>query len=71
MRGPWPSVSTGAALDVGTVDANTPLTIASEMSEGGVIFADGIETDRIDFVSGRRVQLRIAERRLNLVVPAA
>lgn len=70
VREPWPSVSTAASLDVGAVDANTPLTIASEMSEGGVIFADGIETDRIDFVSGRRVQLRIAERRLNLVVPA-
>ena len=70
VREPWPSVATGASLDVGAVDANTPLTIASEMSEGGVIFADGIETDRIDFVSGRRVQLRIAERRLNLVVPA-
>jgi hypothetical protein len=70
VREPWPSVSTAASLDVGAVDENTPLTIASEMSEGGVIFADGIETDRIDFVSGRRVQLRIAERRLNLVVPA-
>jgi NAD kinase len=70
VREPWPSVATGASLDVGNVDAATPLSIASEMSEGGVIFADGIETDRIDFVSGRRVQLRIAERRLNLVVPA-
>jgi len=70
VREPWPSVSTAASLDVGSVDANSPLSIASEMSEGGVIFADGIESDRIDFVSGRRVQLRIAERRLNLVVPA-
>lgn len=70
VREPWPSVATSASLDVGTVDADTPLSIASEMSEGGVIFADGIETDRIEFVSGRRVQLRIAERRLNLVVPA-
>lgn len=71
VREPWPSVATSASLDVGTVDATTPLSIASEMSEGGVIFADGIETDRIDFVSGRRVQLRIADKRLNLVVPAA
>lgn len=70
VREPWPSVSTGASLDVGMVDDATALCITSEMSEGGVIFADGIETDRIDFVSGRRVQLRIAERRLNLVVPA-
>lgn len=71
VREPWPSVATAATLDVGNVDAATPLSIASEMSEGGVIFADGIESDRIEFVSGRRVQLRIAERRLHLVVPAA
>ncbi|HQW82619.1 MAG: hypothetical protein IPF83_02315 [Rhodanobacteraceae bacterium] len=71
VREPWPSVATAASLDVGIVDANTPLDIASEMSEGGVIFADGIESDRIDFVSGRRVQLHVAERRLNLVVPAS
>ncbi len=70
VREPWPSVATAASLDLGSVDANATLSIASEMSEGGVIFADGIETDRIDFVSGRRVTLRIAERRLNLVVPA-
>ena len=71
VREPWPSVATAASLDVGIVDANTTLDIASEMSEGGVIFADGIESDRIDFVSGRRVQLHVAERRLNLVVPAS
>ncbi len=71
VREPWPSVATAATLDVGNVDAATPLSIASEMSEGGVIFADGIESDRIEFVSDRRVQLRIAERRVNLVVPAA
>ena len=70
VREPWPSVATAASLDLGRVDADNTLSIASEMSEGGVIFADGIESDRIDFVSGRRVQLRIAERRLNLVVPA-
>jgi NAD kinase len=69
VREPWPSVATAASLDVGIVDADTPLSIASEMSEGGVIFADGIESDRIDFVSGRRVTLRVADRRLNLVVP--
>ena len=71
VREPWPSVATAATLDVGSVDGQTPLSIASEMSEGGVIFADGIESDRIEFVSGRRVQLRVAEQRLNLVVPAA
>jgi len=69
VREPWPSVATAASLDVGNVDAETALSVTSEMSEGGVIFADGIESDRIDFVSGRRVQLRIAQRRLNLVVP--
>ena len=41
-----------------------------EMGEDGVVFADGIESDRIEFLSGQVLQVGLAERKLNLVVPA-
>jgi hypothetical protein len=40
------------------------------MSEGGIIFADGIEQDFLTFDWGREVRLSAAERTLNLVVDA-
>lgn len=71
VREPWPSVATQAGMDFGLTDANTELELDSEMSEGGVIFADGIESDRIEFVSGRSVRIRVAQQRLNLLVPTS
>jgi hypothetical protein len=38
------------------------------MGEGGTIFADGIEQDRLEFSSGQSVVVRLAEQTLNLVV---
>ncbi len=69
VREPWPSVASGAALNFGSVDSRAALRVVSEMGEGGVIFADGIEGDCIEFVSGQSVQIGIAAQRLNLVVP--
>ena len=37
------------------------------MNEGGVLFGDGIEDDRIDFAWGSRAEVRAAETRLRLV----
>jgi hypothetical protein len=45
--------------------------LISEMSEGGVIFADGIEFDRVEFLSGQSVEICIAEETLNLIVPVS
>ena len=70
VREPWPSVASGAELNFGWVQANDQLRAVSEMGEGGVIFADGIETDCIEFVSGQSVQIGVAAERLNLVVTA-
>jgi NAD kinase len=67
VREPFPSVNTGTSLDHGFVEDDEPLEIVSEMSEGGVLFADGIESDRVEFVTGQRVRISIAESRLNLV----
>lgn len=69
VREPWPSVSTQATLDFGLAGTGAPLTIDSEMSDGGVIFADGIEADRIDFHAGRTVRITESSRRLRLLMP--
>ena len=45
------------------------LDLLSEMGEGGTLFADGIESDRVEFASGQSVKIRVAERQLRLVVP--
>ena len=44
-----------------------PLAVLSHMQSGGVVFADGIEVDHLSFDWGRRLEVRVAERRLNLV----
>lgn len=69
VREPFPSVTTGTALDHGFIDAEERVEFVSEMSEGGTFFADGIESDRVEFVTGQRLSISIAERRLNLVRP--
>jgi hypothetical protein len=40
------------------------------MNEGGVIFADGIEQDHLNFDWGRITEVSIAKRQLNLVLPS-
>jgi hypothetical protein len=69
VREPFPSVYTGTDLDFGILDTDGELVIYSEMGEGGVIFADGIESDRIEFLSGQVVTIRVAANTLNLVIP--
>src|SRR4029079_18474053 len=68
VREPWPSVATAAELNFGILAANQDLELVSEMGEDGVIFADGIESDRVEFLTGQSLRIRIAPQRLNLVV---
>ncbi len=67
VREAWPSVATGATLTEGRVGDDAALAINSEMNEGGVIFGDGIESDRLEFGWGRRLEVRVADERLRLV----
>lgn len=68
VREAWPGPATGTELVAGLVEQE-PLLVTSEMDEGGTIFADGIETDRLAFGWGRQVRIAPAARRLMLAVP--
>ena len=67
VREPWPSVATGVSIAAGALGANQALSITSQMNDGGVIFADGIEQDRLEFGWGRKVEVTVATQTLNLV----
>jgi hypothetical protein len=71
VREPFPSVFTGTRLDHGTATDESPLRVRSEMGEGGLIFADGIESDFLDFLDGHAVTVAPARQSLRLVVPVA
>lgn len=71
VREPFPSVSTSTELDFGLLGPEDRLVLASEMAEDGVAFADGIETDALEFLGGQSLTLRRAEEVLRLVVPAS
>jgi hypothetical protein len=67
VREPWPSAATGTTLTEGELTATDTLTITSELGEGGVVFGDGIEADRLQLDWGQRVEVAIAARALQLV----
>ena len=67
VREPWPSVSTGASIAHGALKAGEAVAIVSNMNEGGVIFADGLEQDHLRFDWGRTVQIGLSNAALNLV----
>ena len=67
MREAWPSIATGTSLSEGSLKAGETLEIVSRMNDGGVIFGDGIEDDRIEFNWGRVVTIGLSETRLRLM----
>lgn len=66
VREAWESAATGATLTAGLL-AGGPLELTCELGEGGVVFGDGIETDRLTLDWGQRVTVTAAETRLQLV----
>ncbi len=51
----------------GVLEASQSLIVRSEMNEGGVVFGDGIEDDRVAFGWGAIATVGIASERLRLV----
>jgi NAD kinase len=66
-REPWPSKSTGCAMAYGAISSGENVTLLSRMNDGGVVFADGMEEDRLDFSWGKTLKVMIADKTLNLV----
>lgn len=69
VREPFPSVSTGTSLDHGGLEDGQELVVTSELGEGSVLFADGIETDWVEWLDGQTARVGVAPETLNLVVP--
>lgn len=67
VREPFPSVSTGTRLDGARIGPGEAVELVSEMNEGGVLFGDGIESDRLEFPYGTRARVTAAEEKLRLV----
>jgi hypothetical protein len=67
VREPWPSLWTGTSLDEGELGAGALVSVQSEMNDGGVVFGDGIEGDRLELDWGRRVEVGVAATKLRLV----
>jgi len=69
VREPFVSRSSAARLVIGEVNEGEELVIESQMSAGGVIFSDGIESDFLEFNSGSIARISVAPQRARLVVP--
>jgi len=68
VREPYPSRFTQADLVYGKLNRNQELILVSDMTEGGVVFSDGIFEDMLDFNAGMELKIGIADRCGRLVV---
>jgi hypothetical protein len=66
VREAWQSPATGASLTAGRLAQEERLTLVCE-SERLVVFADGVEQDRLELGWGQQLSIGLAERRLHLV----
>ena len=67
VREPFPSQTTGTELVYGEVNTQSQMTISSLMAGNGVIFSDGMVDDFVEFNSGSKVTLGVAQSKGRLV----
>jgi DNA helicase HerA-like ATPase len=67
VRDAWPSRVTATTLTAGRIAAGARLRITCELGEGGTVFGDGIEADRVAVDWGQRIEIGAASRTLRLV----
>lgn len=68
VREPFPSKITGLEITFGKITRQQPLVFESLMAEGGIIFSDGIEKDFLNFNSGVKATIGLAQKQGRLVV---
>lgn len=68
VREPYPSKWTKTNLVFGKIDDSHIFKTESQMSENGVIFSDGIESDYLEFNSGAVATVQVADKKGKLVV---
>lgn len=67
VREAWASAASGTELTDGELGEGDVLRLVSQMNSDGVIFGDGIESDRVEFLWGRRAEVALSQTRLNLL----
>ncbi len=68
VREPYASVATAINMNFGFIEKDKELIVESQMELGGVIFADGIESDFLAFQEGQVASIGKAGQQLSLVV---
>jgi len=67
-REPFPSPNTGTSLVTGRVIPGQPLTVSSEMPNGGYIFSDGVVEKAVEWNAGSRVVISVGDRYVQRIV---
>ena len=67
VREAWPSAAYAADVTEGILERDDELIVTSALDDGGVVFGDGIESDRLEFRWGVAARMRVAPERLRLV----
>lgn len=68
VREPFPSPNTAASLVTGRVVPGQPLTVNSEMPDGGYIFSDGILEKAVEWNAGSTVTVSVGDRYVQRIV---
>lgn len=69
VREPFISRTSGAELVFGRIEKGKELILTSEMPQHGIIFSDGVESDYLEFNSGRIARIGVADKKVHLIVP--
>jgi NAD kinase len=68
VREPFLSPNTGASLVTGRILPAKPLTVSSEMPDGGYIFSDGVVERAVEWKAGSKVVVSVGDRYVERIV---